>query len=251
MEKDHFYFREINEKQGRWVLFCFDKIVHKWHAEMRKSSYVFILYPRVCLSRETQVAKRISNCCVSSLVKTSISTKISLLRLSPSQRLKTHQLSAVKIQNVFITMWFLPTRRTHIAISSCLFQTIAVSLPPLRQKRILKMFHSPGLFCRTEEGRRASWHAQQWQSQLLTMLRNVRKHEQTRGILQTWCCSYSSAGAALLNLLKLATNTERNFDSNKAFIEKRLVLDLVIDSSLNLFFLQTAQIPWKPFFHCP
>lgn len=192
--------------------------------------------PRVCLSRKTQMAKCISNCCVSSLVKTSISTKISLLRLSPSQRFKTHLPSAVKIQDFFITMCSLPTRRTHIAISSCLFQTIAVSLPPLCQKHILKMFHSPGFFCRTEEGRRASWHAQQWQSQVLTMLRNVRKQEQTGGILQTWCCSYPSAGAALLNLLKLATDTKGNFDSNKAFIEKRLVLNLVIDSSLNLFF---------------
>lgn len=145
-------------------------------------------------------------------------------------------------------MWFLPTRRTRTAISSCLFQTIAVSLPPLCQKHILKMFHSPGFFCRTEEGRRASWHAWQWQSQVLTMLRNVRKHEQTGGILQTWCCSYPSAGAALLNLLKLATNTEENFDSNKAFIEKRLVLNLVIDSSLNLFFSADSTDSLKPLF---
>lgn len=91
--------------------------------------------PRVCLSRKTQVAKCISNCCVSSLVKTRISTKISLLRLSPSQRFRTHQPSALKIQNIFITTWFLSTRRIHIAISSCLFQTIAVSLPPLCQKK--------------------------------------------------------------------------------------------------------------------
>lgn len=144
-------------------------------------------------------------------------------------------------------MWFLPTRRTHIAISSCLFQTIAASLPPLSQKHILKMFHPPGFFCRTEEGRRASWHAQQWQSQVLTMLRNVRKHEQTGGILQTWCCSYPSAGAALLNLLKLATKTEGNFDSNKAFIENRLVLNLVIDSSLNLFFSRQHRFPETTF----
>lgn len=57
--------------------------------------------PWVCLSRKTQVAKCISNCCVSSLVKTSISTKISLLRLSPMQRFKTRQPSAVKIQNFY------------------------------------------------------------------------------------------------------------------------------------------------------
>lgn len=206
MEKDHFYFREINEKQGRWVLLWQSRSqVACWNEEKQLRIYIVIL--TVCLSRDTQVAKHISNCCVSSLVKTSISTKISLLRLSPSRRFKTHWLSAVKIQNFFITMRFLPTRRAHIAISSCLFQTIAVSLPPLCQKHILKMFHLPGFFCRTEEGRGASWHAQQWQSQVLTVLRNVRKHEQTGGILQTWCCSYPSAGAALLNLLKLATNT--------------------------------------------
>lgn len=58
--------------------------------------------PWVCLSRKTQVAKCISNCCVSSLVKTSISTKISLLRLSPMQRFKTRQPSAVKIQNFLL-----------------------------------------------------------------------------------------------------------------------------------------------------
>lgn len=95
---------------------------------------IYSIILTVCLSRETQVAQHISNCCVSSLIKTSISTKTSLLRLSPLQRLKIHLSSAVKIQNFFIKMWFLPTRRTHIAISSCLFQTIAVSLPPLCQK---------------------------------------------------------------------------------------------------------------------
>jgi len=180
------------------------------------------------------VAKCISNCCVSSHIKPSISTKTSLLRLSPLQRFKIHLSSAVKIQNFFIKMGFLPTRRTHIAISSCLFQTIAVSLPPLCQKHILKIFHLPGFFCRAE-GRRASWHAQQWQSHMLTTLRNVIKQEQSDGILQTWCCSYSSAGTALLNLLRFATNTSKNFGSNKGFIEKRLVLDLVINFSLNLF----------------
>lgn len=158
-----------------------------------KAAMYLYYNPWVCLSRKTQVAKCISNCCVSSLVKTSISTKISMLRLSPMQRFKTHRPSAVKIQNFFITMWFLPTRRTRTAISSCLFQTMAVSLPPLCQKHILKMFHSPGFFCRTEEGRQASWHAQQWQSQVLTMLRNVRKHEHSPNmVLQlplSWCCS--------------------------------------------------------------
>lgn len=136
----------------------------------------------------------------------------------------------------------------HIAIPSCLLQTIAVSLPPLCQKHILKIFHLPGFFCRTEEGRRASWHAQQWQSQVLTTLRNVIKQEQTDGILQTWCCSYSSAGTALLNLLESAANAYGNFGSNKAFIEKRLVLDWVINFSLNLFFSADKTDSLKPLF---
>lgn len=234
MEKDHFYFREINEKQGRWGLLWQNcSQVACWNEEKQLCIYIIILTE--CLSKETQVAKHISNFCVSSCIKTSISTKTSLLRLSPLQRFKIHLSSAVKIQNFFIKMWFLPTRRTHIAISSCLFQTIAVSLPPLRQKHTLKIFHLPGFFCRTEEGRRASWHAQQWQSRALTTLRNVIKQEQTDGILQTWCCSYSSAGTALLNLLKFATNAYGNFGLNKGFTEKRLVLDLVINFSLNLF----------------
>lgn len=164
-----------------------------------------------------------------------------------------HLSSTLKIQNFFIKMWFLSTRGTHIAIPSCLLQTIAVSLPPLCQKHILKIFHLPGFFFRTEEGRRASWHAQQWQSQLLTTLRNVTKQEQGDGILQTWCCSHPSAGIALLNFLKFAPNAYRSFGLNKGFIEKRLVLDLVINFSpfFNFFFQQTRQIPWNHFFHNP
>ena len=119
---------------------------------------------------------------------------------------------------------------------SCLFQTIAVILPPLCQKHILKIFYLPGFFCRTEEGRQASWHSQQWQSQVFTTLRNVIKQEQTDGILQKWCWSYCSAGTALLNLLKFTTNIYGMFGLNKDFNEKKLVLYLVINFSLNLFF---------------
>lgn len=145
------------------------------------------------------MAKRISDCCVSLLIQTSISTKTRLLRLSPLQRLKPHLSSAVKIQNLFIKMQFLPRRGTHIAASSRLFQTIAVSLPRPCQKHILKVSHLPGFLCRTEEGRRASWHGWQRQSQALTTLGDVIKRERAGGILQTWCCSCSSVSAALLS----------------------------------------------------
>lgn len=246
MEKDHFYFREINEKQGRWGLLWQNcSQVASWNEKEQLCIYIIILTE--CLSREARVAKRISNCCASSLIKTSISTKTRLLRLSPLQRFKPHLPSAVKIQNFFIKMQFLPRRRTHRAASSCVFQTIAVSLPRPCQEHILRVSHLPGFLCRTEEGRRASWRGWQRQSQVLTTLWNVIKQEWAGGILQTWCCSCSSVSAALLNWLKFATNTDGNFGSNKGFIEKRLALNLAINFSLNLFSADRTDSP-KPLF---
>lgn len=126
MEKDHFYFKEINEKRGRWGLLWQNcSQVAYWNEEKQLCIYFIILME--CLSRDTQVAECISNNCgVPSLIKTSISTKTSLLRLSPLQRFKIHPSSAVKIQIFFMKLWFLAPRSTRTAISSCLFQTIAV-----------------------------------------------------------------------------------------------------------------------------
>lgn len=128
MEKDHFYFREINEKQGRWGLLWQNcSQVACWNEE--KQLYIYIIILTECLSRESQVVKCISNCCVSSLIKTSISTKTSLPWLSPLRRFKTHLSSIVKIQNFSIKIQFLPTRGTHsyffllLSNNSCKFST--------------------------------------------------------------------------------------------------------------------------------
>lgn len=107
---------------------------------------VMYLYynPWVCLSRKTQVAKCISNYCVSSLVKTRISTKISLLRLSSSQRFKTHWPSAVKIQNIFhyhvippnkentYSHFFLPVSNNSCKSSTTVSETHFENVSPAR-----------------------------------------------------------------------------------------------------------------------
>lgn len=213
---------------------------------------VMYLYynPWVCLSRKTQVAKCISNCYVSSLVKTSISTEISLLRLSPLQIQNTPTFCSENPEHFYYhvippnkentySYFFLPVSnnscKSSTTVSETHFENVSLAKILLQNRR-----RKASQLAWPAVAISSAYHAQEcWEA------RATGRHSPNMvlHLPLSWSCSSK--------LTQVGYKHGGEFWLKQGFHWEETSAQFGHWFFIKSFFQQTAQIPWNRFFHNP